>query len=41
MSLDQAKRLKTLEPENVRLKRLVADQVLDTAILKEVGAEKF
>ncbi len=32
---DQAKRLKTLEHENTRLKRLVADQALANAILKE------
>lgn len=32
---DQAKRLKALEHENTRLKRLVADQALDNAILKE------
>ena len=36
--LDQAKRLKELERENVRLKRLVADQALDNAILKEVAS---
>ena len=34
---DQAKRLKALEHENTRLKRLVADQALDNAILKERG----
>ena len=33
---DQAKRFKELERENVRLKKLVADQALDNAILKEV-----
>ena len=36
--LDQAKCLKELERENVRLKRLVADQALDNAILKEVAS---
>ena len=35
LGLDQAKRLKTLEPKNTRLKRLVADQALDDAIVKE------
>ena len=35
MRVDQAKRLKELEKENARLKRLVADQALDLAILKE------
>ena len=36
MRVEQAKRLKDLEKENVRLKRLVADLSLDNAILKEV-----
>jgi len=35
MRTDQAKRLKELERENARLKKLVADQALDMAILKE------
>ena len=35
LQLDQAKRLKELEKENSRLKRLVADQALDNAIMKE------
>ncbi len=34
---DTLKRLKELEKENARLKRLVADQALDMAILKEVA----
>ncbi|HCV22830.1 MAG TPA: hypothetical protein DGN59_05170, partial [Candidatus Latescibacteria bacterium] len=33
LRLDQAKRLKALELENPRLKKLVADQALDNAIL--------
>jgi transposase-like protein len=37
LRVDQAKRLKELERENARLKRLVADQALDNAILKEVA----
>ena len=41
LRLDQAKRLKELERENTRLKRLVADQALDNAILKEVPSGKF
>jgi hypothetical protein len=41
MRVDQAKRLKDLEKENARLKRLVADQALDLAILKDVASEKF
>jgi transposase-like protein len=35
MGIEQAKRLKELEKENARLKRLVADLSLDNAILKE------
>lgn len=35
MRIEQAKRLKELEQENSRLKRLVADLSLDNAILKE------
>jgi hypothetical protein len=34
--VDQAKRLKGLEQENFRPKRIVADQVLDLSILQEV-----
>ena len=37
MRINQAKRLKELEKENSRLKRLVADQALDNAILKDVA----
>ncbi len=37
MRVDQAKRLKELEQENVRLKKLVADLSLDNAILKEAN----
>ena len=35
MRVDQARRLKELETENSRLKKLVADLSLDNAILKE------
>jgi len=41
LRLDQAKRLKELEKENTRLKKLVADQALDNAIFKEVSSGKF
>ena len=37
MRINQAKRLKELEKENGRLKKLVADQALDNAILKDVA----
>ena len=39
--MDQAKRLKQLERENKRLKKVVADQALDMAILKEVSEGNF
>jgi putative transposase len=38
LRLDQAKRLKELEHENNRLKKLVADLSLDNAILKEAAS---
>ena len=41
MHIEQAKRLKDLEKENARLKRLVADLSLDNAILKEVSKGNF
>ena len=41
LELSEAKRLKQLEDENRRLKRLVADQALDIQILKEVAAGKY
>jgi len=41
MRLDQARRLKDLEKENGRLKRLVADLTLDNAILKEAARGNF
>lgn len=41
MGMDQARRLKELEQENTRLKRVVADLSLDNLILKEVSTGKF
>ena len=41
MTVDQAKRLKELEQENARLKKLVADLSLDNAILKEANRGNF
>ena len=38
---DQAKRLKELEKENTRLKKVVADLTLDNAILKEAAYPNF
>jgi putative transposase len=39
MQVEQARRLKDLEQENARLKKLVADLSLDNSILKEVARE--
>lgn len=41
MSSQEAKRLKELEKENARLKKLVAEQALDIDILKEVSRGNF
>jgi putative transposase len=41
LRVDQAKRLKELEQENTRLKKIVADQALDNMILKEVAKGNF
>ena len=41
MRVEQARRLKELEKENGRLKRLVADLTLDIAIPKEVTRGNF
>ena len=40
MDTTQARKLKSLEKENTRLKKLVADLSLDNAILKEVLGKK-
>jgi putative transposase len=41
MKVEQAKRLKALEKENARLKKLVADLSLDNSILKEAARGNF
>ena len=41
MRTDQAKRMKEMEKENIRLKKLVAELSLDNAILKEVSRGNF
>ena len=41
MSVSEAKRLKELEDENQRLKKLVADQALDIQMLKEINSKKW
>jgi putative transposase len=40
MDVSEARRLRQLEEENQRLKRLVADQVLDIQVLKDVLGKK-
>ena len=41
LKMDQAKKLKDLERENAQLKKVVADLVLDKAILKELARGNF
>ena len=41
MDVSEARRLKQLEDENRRLKRLVADQALDIQMLRAVNARKW
>jgi putative transposase len=41
LKVDQAKRLKDLEKENSRLKKLLAEAELDKAILKEAASGNF
>ena len=41
LDVNQLKRLKELEQENSRLKRVVADQVLDSSILKEFNKGNY
>lgn len=41
MSLSEFKRLKALEEENARLKRIIAQQSLDNELLKEINSKKW
>ena len=41
MSVSEAQRLKELEDENRRLKKLVADYALDIQMLKEINSKKW
>lgn len=41
MSSDDAKKLKMLEKENARLKRIIANQALDIEVLKDVTSKNF
>lgn len=41
MDVNEARRLKELEAENTKLKRIVADQALDIVMLKDVNSKKW
>jgi len=41
MTLSDLKRLKVLEEENARLKRIVAQQALDNELLREINSKKW
>ena len=41
LEMSDAKRLKALEDENAKLKKLLAEAMLDNAMLKEISAKKF
>lgn len=41
MSVNEARRLRELELENAKLKRIVADQALDIVMLKDVNSKKW
>jgi putative transposase len=41
LDVSEAKRLRALEEENARLKKLLADAMLDNAMLKEIAAKKW
>lgn len=41
LEVSDARRLRQLEQENARLKKLLADSRLDNAMLKEISAKKF
>lgn len=41
MDVSDARRLKALEDENTKLKKLLAEQMLDNAILKDINSRKW
>ena len=41
MTLSELKRLKALEEENARLKRIIAQQALDNELLREINSKKW
>jgi putative transposase len=41
LEVSEAKRLRTLEEENAKLKKLLAEAMLDNAVLKDIAAKKW
>ena len=41
LEVSEARRLRTLEAENTRLKKLLADAMLDNAVLKDIASKKW
>jgi putative transposase len=41
LEVSEAKRLRSLEDENARLKKLLAEEMLDNAVLKDIAAKKW
>lgn len=41
MNADDAKRLRNLETENAKLKKMLADRLLEIEVMKEVAAKKW
>jgi putative transposase len=41
MDVSDARRLKALEEENAKLKKLLAEQMLDNAVLKDLASKKW
>jgi putative transposase len=41
LDVSEARRLRQLEDENTRLKKLLADAMLDNAVLKDIAAKKW
>lgn len=41
MNVDEAKRLRALEAENAKLKKLLVDRLLDIEVLKDINSKKW
>ena len=41
MMADEAKRMKALESQNLNLKKMLADRMLEIDVLKEINAKKW